>query len=435
MTEWNRRQVLTTAARFTLAISALAVIAHGLPYTADAVAPPLAPRLPDLLRGSAQVVLADVGAVTEHDEGRLLQAHLRVGRAFKGADGQTAVKVIEERRFPSVPSVLRTGRRVIAFLQRATMTSQLRRALPEGTYYKLMADRWGLIDLPDAATESAVVAAVGGWAALARDQDWDEAEKAAALRRLVFSELAATHERLVEDGTGGLTDLSGLAGNLTAAEQDIITGVLNREDLPERVRIALVDAIAQMGLRSLAPALGELPGASPELLRASIAARARLGAARKSSDLVAAFKDDDPAARMAAVHEFIESGASGASGEIADLAINDPVREVRLAAIEALERAASPEALQALGETFCDTDLEIRRRSAQAIHEIGGREAARLLSDLAFTAPKDAQKQAVLMLLALGVSREDPLVTRIRDTHPDQSIRNLAAHGISLESR
>jgi hypothetical protein len=381
------------------------------------------------------VVLADVGAVTEQDEGRLLQAHLRVSQGLKGTTETGDVKVIEQRNFPSVPPALRTGRRVVALLEPAPVTSQLRRSLPQGTYYSLLAERWGLIDLPDAAAERAVLESVGGWVTLARDDEENEAQRAASVRRLVFLELGTRHERLVEDGTAGLAGLSGLEGSLTAAEQDVLVRTLRREELPERIRIALVETIAQAGLRSLAPVLSDLPGAGPELLRASIAARARLGAARKSTDLVAAFRDEDPAARLAALHELVESGASGALAAVADLAVSDPARDVRLAAIEALEKAGSPEVLPALGEAFSDTDLGIRQRSAQAIHHIGGREAASLLAELAFTAPSDAQRQAVVLLMALGISRDDPLITRIRDTHPNQAIRDLAAHGLPLKAR
>ena len=418
-----------------LVTAALAAMTPVLVHADDSLTHSPGPRLPDLLRRSALVVLADVGAITEQDEGRLLQAHLRVSQQLKGTMETGDLKVIEQRNFPSVPPVLRTGRRVVALLEPAPVTSQLRRSLPQGAYYSLLAERWGLIDLPDADTERAVLEAVGGWVTLARDDEQDESQRAASVRRLVFLELGARNERLVEDGTTGLADLSGLEGSLTAAEQDIIARTLRREELPERIRIALVETIAQARLRSLAPVLSDLPGAGPELLRASIAARVRLGATRKSADLVAALRDDDPAARLAAIHELTESGPSGTLAEVADLAVSDPARDVRLAAIEALEKAGSPEVLPALGKTFSDADPGIRQRSAQAIHQIGGREAASLLADLAFTGPSDAQRQAVVLLIALGISRDDPLITRIRDTHPNQAIRDLAAHGLPFEAR
>ena len=422
--------------RATLALAVSAAMIPGLAQTANAPTRSLAPRLPDLLRGSALVVLGNVSTISEHDDGRLLQAHLRISQTLSGESATDGVNVVEERRFPSVPPALKAGRRVVAFLEVAPLTSHLRRSLPsEGQYYKLVSDRWGLIELGDSSAERAVSEAVNGWIAIARSEGQDEAQRAAALRRLVFSEVGAQQERLVEDGVAGLGDVASLAGTLTESERDVLIRALKREDLPERVRIALVEAIAQAQLRSLAPALSALPGAGPELVRASAAARARLGAARESSDLVKALGDENRSARLAAVNELIESPAREAVGKVATLALTDPAREVRLAAIEALRKVGSPEALKALGQTFGDKDPEIRRRSAEAIHHIGGRQAAELLAGLAFTAPTEAQRHAVLLLMALGVSRDDPLVVRIRDTHPDPAVRDLAAHGLQMERK
>ena len=120
---------MSLCARVMVMLAALTVAAAGLAHAAGAPGRSLAPRLPDLLRRSPLVVLADVGAITEHDDGRLLQVHLRLSQTLKGKAETAGVKVIEERRFPSVPPVLRTGRRVVAFLEAARMTSQLRRSL------------------------------------------------------------------------------------------------------------------------------------------------------------------------------------------------------------------------------------------------------------------------------------------------------------------
>jgi HEAT repeat protein len=119
---------------------------------------------------------------------------------------------------------------------------------------------------------------------------------------------------------------------------------------------------------------------------------------------------------------------------VAELAVGDPDREVRMAAIDALGKAPSPVALEALGKTFSDGNPDIRRRSAQVIYGIGGRPAATLLAELAFGAPADAQQQAVVLLLTLGVPRDDPLVRRIRDTHPNPAVRDLAEHGLQVHS-
>jgi HEAT repeat protein len=174
--------------------------------------------------------------------------------------------------------------------------------------------------------------------------------------------------------------------------------------------------------------------APPDLRRAAIRARVQLGQAREKAKLVETLDDSDPVTRLAAVHELAETGTQDAVAQIARLAIGDPDTEVRLAAIDALGKMPSPAALQALGKTFADSNVEIRRRSAQAIYGIGGRPAANLLGELAFDGPADVQQQAVVLLLTLGIPRDDPLVKRIRETHPNAAVREVAEHGLPVDS-
>jgi hypothetical protein len=70
--------------------------------------------------------------------------------------------------------------------------------------------------------------------------------------------------------------------------------------------------------------------------------------------------------------------------------------------------------------------------STEAITRIGGRAAAELLAGLAFSAPPAAQRHAVALLMALGTSRDDPLLARIRETHPDPAVRKLATSGLEV---
>jgi hypothetical protein len=417
----------------TLMLAAAAALLPGLLAARDTSTVRLAPRLSSLVRSAHLVVLADVGALTEVDDGRLMAAHLRVSRTLSGPENTAAATVVEDRRFPSVPPAIKTGQRVLAFLEEASSTSQLRRELPPGVHYRLAAGRWGLLDLPDAAAENVALEAVSGWITLA-EGDLDEEARAALRRRLIFVELAAADARLVEDGAAELADLLGPSTNLQDHERDVIAAALGREDLPDRVRIGLVDTVARARLQSLSPALDQFDAASPELRQAAIRARVQLGQTRGKAKLVEALSDGDPAARLAAVHELAEIGTQEAVAEVAELAVGDPDREVRLAAIDALGKAPSPVALEALGKTFSDRNPDIRRRSAQVIYGIGGRPAATLLAELAFEAPADAQPQAVVLLLTLGIPRDDPLVQRIRDTHPNPAVRDLAENGLQVHS-
>jgi hypothetical protein len=395
-----------------------------------------------MLRRAALVVVGDIGAVAEHDDGRLLRAELRVGRVLKGGGQRaqgvvveqgTTVGVLEDRRFPSSKAALQSGRRVIAFLVVAKETAQMRQALAPGVYYRVSEQPWGLIDLTSATAEREALAAVEGWIALSGDTTMDATQRDATVRRLTFSELEAGHPRLVEDGTASLPTLSGLAATLTPAERDVLARAVRRTDLPERVRIALVHAIADANLVALAPTLKDLPGATPALVRASTLARSRLGSGPGQEEFSTALRDGNPATRAAMVPALMRAETGGIPA-VSALATGDPAKEVRLTAIEVLGESGSTEALPTLGKTFKDKDPEIRNQSAQAIYSIGGRSAAELAAELAFTAPPGSgQYQAVTLLGVLGVGGDDPLVKRIRDSHPDPSIREYATHGLQVE--
>jgi hypothetical protein len=67
---------------------------------------------------------------------------------------------------------------------------------------------------------------------------------------------------------------------------------------------------------------------------------------------------------------------------------------------------------------------------ARALLKLGPPAAAVVYSRLAFNAPRDAQRYAVLLLLASGVPRTDPSVQKVITSHPDAEIRRLAEHGI-----
>jgi len=51
---------------------------------------------------------------------------------------------------------------------------------------------------------------------------------------------------------------------------------------------------------------------------------------------------------------------------------------------------------------------------------------------LAFEAPPDGQKLAVTLLLMTGISHDDPLVQRIAEQHPDESVRHIVESGLDF---
>jgi hypothetical protein len=337
---------------------------------------------------------------------------------------------VETRDLPSAPRLFQPGEHLVAFLEPARTNSYLARTLPAGDYVELVRGRAGHVAAPTAGEVDEVAAIVARLVDTSRHPERDAARRAAAARALVFDSIAGRHPVLVEDGAAGLATLGALADTLTALEQRRLEGALDRVDLPSRIRVALVGGIGASGLRQLAPALRRLRAPSPEVLSASWDALAALGAPPTPADLEPALADEDPRLRAAAVRALLRLGKAAGVARAAEVALGDGDPVTRRAAIEALGESRLPAALPPLERCFADPDLAIRQAAGRAIVHVGGRDAAESLARLAFVAPPDAQKYAVVLLLALGVPREDALVERIRRSHPDEDVRDLLEHGL-----
>jgi len=182
-------------------------------------------------------------------------------------------------------------------------------------------------------------------------------------------------------------------------------------------------------LAVLAPVLRSLPQAPAPVLQASWNALRTLGAPPSAADLASALGSTDPDVRAAAARALPATGASDAIPRVTHLALDDPSSDVRTAAAEALGDTRRPEALPSLEKVFSRGDWPARQAAGRAISHIGGRPAQQSFAHLAFDGSLDAQQYAVVLLLMTGIPHDDPLVERIRASHPDAGIRRLVTEG------
>ncbi len=390
-------------------------------------------RLADLLRQARLVVAGPVTRTASFDDGRVVVAYVRPDRVLKGDAGQGEVAVVEEHDRPSSPTLLPAGEHVVVFLARAPRTSSLARVLPPGpTYWAPVQGRMGVLASPSAETIREAGAVVAQWVEAATDTG-DAAARGDRARALAFAAVAAAHPVVVEDGAAAVAALPGLRDTLTASEQRRLEAALRRRDLPARVRIALVQAVAQQQLVALVPALRALDDPPPALLAARWDALRRLGAAPTARDLAPFVRSADPTVRVVALPALLRAAGGDAVPQVERVAHEDREPAVRAAAATALGAVKPPGGLAVLERIYVKTSSdEVRQAAGNAIVVWGGDEAADTLARLAFDAPPAAQKWAVTLLFALGRRQDDPRVERIRTTHPDASVRELVEHGPDL---
>lgn len=391
-------------------------------------------RLSDLLRQARTVVAGTVTRTTPYDDMRVLVANVLPDRVLKGeAPGEVAI--VEEHDLPSTPVLFTTGQHVLVFLGRAGRTSALAKVLPAGPTYDTPIDgRMGVIASPSAETIAEAAAIVARLVEASTDVTSDADQRAAATRALAFDEIAARHPVLVEDGAAAVTALPSLAATLTDAERHVLQAALQRTDLPVRVRVAVVRVVGAQRLVALGATLHKLDAPAPEVLAASWEVLRALGSPPALADLKAYLASPDPAVRTVVPAALL--AASGAEGvpAVERLALHDGDLGVQKAAVAALAASKLPAALTALEHVYAGSSGEVLQAAGTAILEWGGDPAANAFARLAFKASPPAERWAVTLLFALGRTKDDPLVKKIRDTHPDPSIRELIDHGFDFGS-
>jgi HEAT repeat protein len=390
------------------------------------------PRLQTLVPRAPLVVAARVTAVEAFDAGRVAVATLGVTATPKGEPPTGPVRVVEMRDLPSVPTLLDKGMLVVAFLEPLRGNSYLTRTLPRAEYRQLVAGRIGRIVAATPAESEEIVGVLDRILEASRVPEPDPVRRAAATRALVFDEVGARSGALVEDGAAGLQSIPELAASLSADEQQRLEAAIGRTDLSPQARAALVRAIGANGLRQLVPALQGLKSPAAPVVAARFEALERLGVPPTVDDVEPYLDSKDPAVRTAATRALVETPGSEGLARAGRVALADPDPAVRRATAEALGESRRAEALPALERVFRQAPTDLQQVAGRGIYQVGGPAAAEVLVRLAFEAPPESQRLAVVLLLALQGKRDDPLVQRIATTHPDAELRRLVEHGVEL---
>jgi HEAT repeat protein len=371
-----------------------------------------------------------VTAIEVLDGARVHQTKHEHTESPKGERPASALRVVETRDMPSVPAVLDKGMLVLAFLEPLHRNSYLTRTLPHGDYRQLMAGRIGRVVAATPAELSEIVAVVERILDTSRTPEPDAARRAAAARTLVFDEIAARSPVLVEDGAGGLQTIPELAESLSDVERQRLGAAIGRTDLPPLPRAALVRAVGTNGLRQLVPALQSLRSPAAPVLSAKFDALERLGTPPVVSDVAPYLDSPDAAVRAAAARALPTTPGADGIARAGQIALRDPDVAVRRTTIEALGESRREEALSPLERVFRESPQDLRQVAGRSIFQVGGPAAADTLARLAFEAPAEGQRLAVVLLMALQGGRDDPRVQNIAKTHPDQDLRRMIEHGI-----
>jgi HEAT repeat protein len=385
-----------------------------------------AARLRTLLKSAHLVVAGQVTAVTSYDDDRVAVVQFAVERTLKGAAPNATSRNIAlvEVRDARGRTELAAGMCGIAFLRPAARTSSLAQFLPAGTYFEVLPEFGAFVSAASKADAERHIEIVARIVAASRGGGMD----ANAARQLTFDLLASENPLLVEDAAGGITGL-GHEAALTHSELETLRAALLRAALPDRVRVALIEAVAKAGLHEAVPALQSIDS-PPAVAEKAWQALDQLGAPPPEQSMEARLADRDAAVRSAAVRELLRREGVGAVTEVAPIAIQDPDPAVRRAAVDALGALGKPEVLPPLERVFVDSPTELQQATGRAILAVGGPPAIDAFGRLAFAGPVPSQRYAVVLLMTMTDPHRDEVLERIAQTHSNADIRDLIAHGL-----
>jgi len=374
------------------------------------------------------VVLGRVHEVRSLDDGQLLAARLAIASTYKGKSDGSTIGVVQMRSSGARPAQFAEGQTVLAFLAPAPRNSYLRQQVGEGEHWQAVDENGGV--LGPQAGDAALLGALGEqMAAIARGVSTPESR-----RRLVFDLLRTRTPVLVADAAETLGEISGLAESLTRDEQKLLEEAIGRDDLLAAARAVLIRAVGAAQLRALLPFLQKLRPKEPAVRSAQWDALAALGAPLPAEELSERIADKDPEIRKIAVRELFQRRGTAAIAEAGRIAATDPDEGVRLAAVELLGATKSPDAIPPLERVYGGESWPVRQVATRALLEIGGEPARQSLLRLVFAPGSvDAQRYAVAALLISGVKFDDPIMQKIQKEHPDESVRELAEHGVHLK--
>lgn len=402
--------------------AAALVLVVGL-LAANATPAAMAPRLRALLKASRTAVAGTVTGSTSYDDDRVAVVAFDATTVFRGK-GQPPLKLslIELHEGSNAPP-LSAGTQGLAFLRPAGMTSYLQRTVPAGQYEELLPEYGAFIRAADAADAARQVAIMQRVLRAASGSAVSDADA----RQLTFDLLASDSPVLVEDGAAGVADLKSDTA-LSSTESSTLSAALLRKNLPDRVRIALIDAVVNAKLTPMVETLQRIDS-PPPVMEAAWKALDALGSGASAEEMRRRLASTEPSTRVAAAREMLNRSGTAALGDVTAIAVRDPDPKVRVEVVEAIGALKDPATLPTLEQAFVDPDITQRQAAARAILAVGGAPAVAALARLAHQGPGDSQRFAVVALMTIDDPAAKASLAELAKTHPDPQTRDLIEHG------
>lgn len=273
---------------------------------------------------------------------------------------------------------------------------------------------------------------------------------------------AAIHFRLPNAGDRVMPWLSDSDSRLRAVAADVIraaptpnsVAALGRvlADPSEHVRLAAAIAMGESGMPdAVSPLLGHLDDTSPEV-RAEVArALGRIGDPRAVVPLIGKAQDSSPDVRRTVARALGDLGDDRAAAALM-LSLQDPAKNVRVEAVTALGKLRSRDATIAVAQLAREPSVEeagalapgavganpfeVRRAALSALGRIGTAEAVSVLIEtLERDDPERAQSPVREALIAAGDTSIGPLIDVIERTPSRAAAAGAALVLGALEAR
>jgi HEAT repeat protein len=225
-----------------------------------------------------------------------------------------------------------------------------------------------------------------------------------------------------------LRAIEGLSG-LTAAETEALGRALRDTRVAVATRAGLLDLIRRRQWREALAAVKGSTIDGPEVLEATLAARAALDDPPSPGEIQRHLASTDPAIRSAAIRA-LATAKQPDTALIARVATNDADVGVRVTAIDALGTTGKPSALPTLSQTLAASDRDLRQASARAILAIGGAPATEVLATTALRGADEQTRSYAAVLLLIVAGKDSPAVRRVIAANPPGEVREVLEHGL-----
>lgn len=226
------------------------------------------------------------------------------------------------------------------------------------------------------------------------------------------------------------------------------------------VRAAAIEALGRVGgthaVAILAPLI-EAAETNSDLVRVALIALGQIGHPNSLPPLRAALRSPEPERRIWAIRALGQRGGTGVEGALQALATTDPELEVVQAAIEALQKLATPEAiaglleltanpthneagisalanlgtahLDAIGRGLTHTNAGVRRAVVEVLTRMKHPRASEFLLTALEDRDTSVRLAAVQALANLGNRNAERKLAVLAHTDPDPTVRRAAQRG------